>query len=263
MALISVIMGVYNCETTLSDAIESIINQTYADWELIICDDGSQDNTYQVATKYANELPDKITVISNEKNLGLNLTLNKCLTIAKGEYIARMDGDDICCTSRFEEEIAVLKTEPNIAIVSSDMTYLDETGVRVRTSQPQYPTKFDFLKGTPFCHAPCMVRREAYERVGGYSVSKRLLRVEDYHLWIKMYKAGFRGENIGHTLYTMRDDGNAYSRRKFKYRINEAYVKYLAVKELKLPWWGYIYVLRPIVVGLLPKGIYAKLHKRS
>jgi glycosyltransferase EpsE len=108
-----------------------------------------------------------------------------------------------------------------------------------------------------------MVRREAYEAVGGYSVDKKLLRVEDYHLWIKMYAKGFKGYNIGKALYQMRDDRNAYSRRKFRYRLNEAYVRLLVVKELKLPFYGAIYALRPIIVGLLPKKLYDILHKRN
>jgi glycosyltransferase EpsE len=107
-----------------------------------------------------------------------------------------------------------------------------------------------------------MVRKEAYDAVGGYSVDKKLLRMEDYHLWIKMYAKGFKGHNIGKTMYKMRDDRNAYNRRKFKYRLNEAYVRLLAVKELKLPVYGVIYALRPILVGLLPKKIYDMLHKR-
>lgn len=263
MVAISVIMGIYNCASTLPDAVESIIHQTYTDWELIMCDDGSQDDTYDVALKYKNEFPDKIVVLRNENNMGLNATLNKCLSVAQGKYIARMDGDDICASERFAEEIAVLENEPEIAIVSTDMAYFDESGTWGRISHPKYPQRRDFLNGTPFCHAPCMVRKVAFDKVQGYSVDEKLLRVEDYHLWLKMYKAGFIGKNIDKVLYSMRDDRNAYSRRKFKYRLNEAYVKCLAVKELKLPIWGYVYMLRPIIVGMLPKVIYDKLHKRS
>ena len=78
-----------------------------------------------------------------------------------------------------------------------------------------------------------------------------------------MYQAGYRGKNIHIPLYQMRDDRNAYSRRKFRYRVNEAYVKMVAVKKLKLPVTGYIYVLRPILVGLLPPVVYDILHKRK
>ena len=256
-------MGIYNCAETLPEAIESILNQTFTNWELIMCDDGSTDDTYSVAEKYTSAYRNKIVLLKNEKNMGLNYTLNKCLTIAKGEYIARMDGDDHCSTNRFEVELDVFKREPEIAIVSTDMQYFDETGVWGNISHPTYPTKRDFLSGTPFCHAPCLVKKEVYLAVGGYSNEKKLLRVEDYHLWVKMYQAGYKGKNIHMPLYQMRDDRNAYGRRKFKYRINEAYVKAVAVKKLKLPVTGYIYALRPILVGLLPQAIYDKLHKRK
>lgn len=261
MVTISVIMGIYNCASTLPDAIDSIIKQTFNDWELIMCDDGSEDNTIEIALKYVAKYPNKIIVLKNEKNLGLNATLNKCLNVAKGKYIARMDGDDICNPKRFEKEVAVLESEKDIAIVSSDMDYFDDSGTWGKLSHPEYPKDKDFLSGSPFCHAPCMVRREAYLAVNGYSVETRLLRVEDYHLWYKMYKMGFYGKNIHQVLYSMRDDEHAYNRRKFKYRINEAYVRYLAVKNLNIPVWGYICVLRPIVVGLMPDILYDKLHK--
>ena len=263
VATVSVIMGIYNCASTLEEAVNSILNQTFTDWELIMCDDGSKDHTLEIALEFGRKYPEKIIVIKNEKNLGLNATLNKCLKIAKGIYIARMDGDDVCVEERFKEEIAVLENEPDISIVSTDMSHFDESGTWGRISHPEYPKKGDFLKGTPFCHAPCMVRKEAYDKVQGYSVDESLLRVEDYHLWLKMYKAGYKGKNINKVLYSMRDDRNAYNRRKFKYRLNEAYVKCLVVKELNLPVWGYIYALRPIMVGLLPNTIYDKLHKRN
>ncbi|MCD7818689.1 MAG: glycosyltransferase [Lachnospiraceae bacterium] len=260
---ISVIMGIYNCADTLPESIESIINQTFKDWELILCDDGSSDNTYQVARQYKAKYPEKIVLLRNKKNRGLNYTLNRCLRAAKGEFIARMDGDDRCPVNRFTKELEVLRRESDIAIVSTDMGFFDETGVWGNISHPEYPSPTDFLHGTPFCHAPCMVRKTAYDKVGGYSESDRLLRVEDYHLWIKMYSAGFKGKNIHETLYYMRDDRNAYSRRRFKYRLNEAYVKAFAVRELKLPLWGYFYAFRPIVVGLLPPKLYDCFHKRN
>lgn len=263
LPVISVIMGVYNCADTLPEAIECIVNQTFTEWELIMCDDGSIDNTYDVAKQYADLYKGKVVLLRNDQNMGLNYTLNKCLSVAKGEYIARMDGDDRCSINRLEVEFNIFMHEPEIAIVSTDMQYFDETGVWGRISHPTYPRKRDFLNGTLFCHAPCLVKREAFLAVGGYSEAKRLLRVEDYHLWVKMYKAGYRGKNIHMPLYQMRDNRNAYSRRKFKYRVNEAYVKVIAVKELKLPVTGYIYALRPILVGLLPRMFYDKLHKKN
>ena len=259
--VISVIMGIYNCGDTLSDAIECIVNQTFSDWELIMCDDGSNDDTYEIAISYKEKYPEKIIVLQNEKNRGLNYTLNKCLKQAKGKYIARMDGDDRCDKERFAIEINVLEKEPEIAIVSTDMEFFDESGVWGKISHPEYPVPEDFVKESPFCHAPCMVKREAYMKVKGYSVSDKLLRVEDYHLWIKMYKCGYRGKNIHKCLYQMRDDRNAYSRRSFKNRLNEYYVKRLAIRTFRLKKWNYLLALRPIIVGLLPNCVYDKLHK--
>lgn len=260
--LISVIMGIFNCESTLEEAIECILNQSETRWELIMCDDGSKDQTYNIAVEYQEKYPSKIVVMRNEQNLGLNETLNKCLAVARGKYIARMDGDDVCSFNRFEEELKVLEEKPNIAIVSSDMEFFDESGIWGYIAHPTNPQNRDLLAGSPFCHAPSMVRKEAYDAVGGYSVSGQLLRVEDYHLWFKMYIAGFRGENIHKPLYRMRDDRNAYRRRKFKYRINEAYVKCCVIKNLRFPIWNYIYILRPILVGLIPNWLYDILHKK-
>lgn len=82
-------------------------------------------------------------------------------------------------------------------------------------------------------------------------------------MWIKIYNCGYRGMNLNEPLYQMRDDRNAYNRRKFRFRLNEAYVRILAVQMLKLPVRGYIYALRPILVGLLPNKIYDILHKQN
>lgn len=261
---ISVIMGIYNCAATLPDAIDSILNQTYTDWELILCDDGSSDNTYEVAKQYQMRYPDKLILIRNENNMGLNYTLNHCLEYASGKYIARMDGDDISLPTRFETEIGVLEDEPDIAVVSTTMIHFDEGGDFVRrTSCTEYPSKDALVHGPVHCHAPCMIRAEVMRAVGGYTVDKRLLRVEDWHLWLKIYSLGLQGKNLSEPLYKMRDDRNAAGRRKFKYRLNEAYMSKTAVKTLGLPKWKYIYTLRPIIVGLLPRSLYSYLHRKK
>ena len=262
--VISVLMGIYNCAGTLPEALDSLFAQTLGGFEVILCDDGSTDDTYNVAVNYerSHSCRGRVVVLRNEKNEGLNYTLNRCFQESQGRYIARMDGDDRCTPDRFEKELAAFRENPSISIVSTDMCYFDETGTWGRISHPTHPELRDFLHGTPFCHAPCMIKRDAFEAVGGYTVDDKLLRVEDYNLWMKMYKQGFRGINIHEPLYEMRDDRNAYSRRKFKYRLNEAYAIRLAVKELKLPAYGYLYALRPILVGLLPKKVYDFLHKK-
>ncbi len=98
-------MGIYNCEEYLAESIDSIIDQTYTNWELIMCDDGSTDNTLKIAKRYEKKYPQKIIVMKNYKNMGLNYTLNKCLEKVDSEYIARQDGDDISLPNRLEVEM--------------------------------------------------------------------------------------------------------------------------------------------------------------
>lgn len=240
---ISIIMGIYNCEKTLDEAIQSVISQTYKCWELIMCDDGSTDNTYKIAKGFEEKYPDKIKVIKNEKNLGLNQTLNNCLRIAAGKYIARMDGDDISLPTRFEKEIEFLETHPEFAVVSTPMIMFDENGDWGETKVIERPQINDFCTHTPFfCHAACMVKKSVYAK-------------------------GYKGANLTEPLYKMRDDRNATHRRSLKARLNGCYVLYDGFKKLKMPWHKYIYVVRNVVVELIkcliPISFYEYVHRKK
>lgn len=125
---ISVIMGAYNCARTLPEAIAAIQHQTVSDWEFIICDDGSSDETWQVASEFQRN-DERIVLLRNEKNLGLNATLNKCLAAASGYYIARMDGDDVCTPDRFEKELALYAEHPEAGVISCSMSFFDDEGI--------------------------------------------------------------------------------------------------------------------------------------
>ena len=263
MARVSVLMGIYNCAPYLAEALDSLYAQTFQDFKIILCEDGSTDGTFEIAQSFADK-HSNIVLIRNERNMGLNYTLNRCLEYADTEYCARMDGDDISLPTRFEKEVRFLDEHPEFAIVSSPMEYFDNDGVfRSGKCFAHEPIVKDFAKGTPFCHAPCMIRKEALVAVGGYSDEPRLRRVEDYHLWIKMYAQGIRGFMLAEPLYMMRDDRNAQYRRNFQNRKNEAYVRYLACKTFKLPVLSYFHCLRPILVGLLPSRVYSILHRRK
>lgn len=260
---ISVIMGIYNCAPTLAEAIDSLLVQTYQGFKVIMCDDGSKDNTVKVAQEYVDKYPDQFILIRNEKNMGLNYTLNHCLEYADTEYIARMDGDDISLKDRFEKEIKFLDEHLEYAIVSGPMIYFDEQGEFRRGKSGGEVLNMNFLKGTPFCHAPCMVRKEAYDKVGGYTVDPKLLRVEDYHLWFKMYSAGYKGWNLSEPIYAMRDDRNAKLRRNWRNRLNEFHVKRIGFNMLNIPLSKRVWMFKPLIVGLLPSPIYRYLHRKK
>ena len=261
MVKVSIIMGVYNCADTLKEAIESIIAQTIDSWEVIMCDDGSSDDTYAVAKSYQDRYPDRIKLIRNASNTGLNHTLNRCLDLANGEYIARQDGDDMSLPYRFEAQLKALEQHPEIAIVSSAMVLFDQTGEWGKIVRKQYPQMKDLIRGTPFAHAPSMIRSDVLRAIGGYSEHKRFLRVEDYYLWYKLYKAGYKGMNLSEILYHCRDDRAAQGRRKLKYRVNESYVRWLVYKDFGLSILMLPFVIVPLIVGILPSFLYRILHK--
>lgn len=258
--LISILMGIYNCGDTLEEAVDCIINQTYTNWELIMCDDCSKDNTLEIAYGLAKK-DSRIKVIRNENNMTLAPTLNHCLKEAKGEYCARMDGDDVCDLSRFEKEVEILNNHPEYAVVSSLMNLYDDKGVYGIVTYKEEPQKIDFANASPICHAGCMVRTSVLKELGGYSNLPEVERIEDYDLWIRLYLIGYKAYNIQEPLYSMRDDRNAIKRKKFKFRITEHKLKKKMCKSFNLPFKYRLLAYKPLILGLMPSFVYTALHK--
>lgn len=257
---ISVLMGVYNCAATVEEAIQSIIGQTVTDWEFIICDDGSSDDTCEVVRALAEKEP-RIVLIRNEHNMGLAPTLNHCLRAARGTYTARMDGDDICSPDRFEKELAALEADPGCAVVSCAMRSYDENGVYGQSNYPEKPDKTDFFRMSPFCHAGCMMRKAVLLELGGYNESSQVERFEDFDLWYRLYKAGYYGRNLPEALYSMRDDRNAFRRRKMKYRLNVTKLSLKIYRDFKPGIRYFPGVVAPVIKGLLPEKLYHVLRR--
>lgn len=259
---ISVLMGIYNCADTLERAVVSIQKQTYTNWELIMCDDGSSDSTLDVAKSLAAS-DRRIILLHNESNKGLNETLNRCLSVATGEYIARMDGDDECVSERFEKQINFLVSNPGYDIVSTPMIMFDETGDWGQNFVPEYPTPEQVVTGTAICHAPVLLRKACIDAVGGYTVDPKMLRVEDVNLWIKLYARGYRCCNLQEPLYRMNNDRNALNRRKYKYRINSAYVRLQGCRMLHLGFKSYLLAVKPMIAGLIPAPLRRYIRRRQ
>lgn len=258
-AKVSIIMGIYNCAETLEVCINSILNQTYPNWELIMCDDGSKDNTYHVAESYAN-LHSNIILIKNKKNLGLAAALNKCLKNATGKYIARQDSDDISLPERLEKEVDFLDRNPQYAVVGTGRIIFDENGEwGIRIVKPR-PQPKDLVFGPPFAHPTIMMRKEVYDRVDGYRISKHTTRTEDYDLWFRVYSAGYIGYNLQDILYKYREGREDYKKRKFKHKLDAAIVCYYGIKSLKLPKRYLLYVAKHLIAGLIPNSILRRYH---
>lgn len=260
---ISVIMGIYNCAPTLAEALDSLLAQTYQGFKVIMCDDGSTDNTVEVAQRYVDLYPGKFILIRNDRNLKLAATLNHCLEYVDTEYVARMDGDDLCDPTRFEIQIDFLDKHHQYSHVSTTMKLFDENGFYGQSARAiSEPSKNQFKNGTPYNHAPTMFRRSTLIAVDYYTIDPRVERIEDYYLWFKIHKAGMQGYNLDIPLYWMRNDKNAYARRKFSDRRRVFFIKREVLMGLgvKGGWW---YAVRDLAKGFVPKFIVRKLRRKG
>lgn len=253
MALVSIIMGVYNSNNVemLNQSINSILHQTFQDFEFIICDDGSDDGTYE-ALKEIVKKDARIILLRNENNSRIASTLNRCIDMSTGKYIARQDADDISRVDRIEKQVLFLNKNKEYSFVSSNVALFNERNTWGEYILKERPEKKDFLFRLPFVHAAVMVRREALASAGNFEVSRWTRRNEDYALCMKMYSMGLRGYNIQEKLLSVRENNEAYKRRKYRYRIDEAWIRYHGFKELGLMPMGIIYVVKPLLLGLIP-----------
>lgn len=263
MCTISVIMGVYNIEHLwiFDQAINSILNQTMSDFEFIICDDGSTDRTYEQLLDFQCKDP-RIHLLRNKGNHGLAFSLNRCLAAARGTYIARQDADDVSRLDRFEKQLAFLNTHPEISFVGSNVSLFDKTGIWGKREPSAYPQKKDFLFTAPFVHGSLIFRKEVLQSVGGYKVSKETLRAEDYELEMRMYSLGIKGANLQENLYHFLEDDATQARRKYRYRVDEAKIRFRGFKAMGLMPYAFPYVVKPLVVGLIPSPLLRAIRRR-
>ncbi len=264
MPKVSVIMGVYNCKNLklLRKSVQSIVDQTFSDWEFIICNDGSSDDTYNNLKKL--ELIDKrIRILTYEKNKGLANALNVCAKEAKGEYIARQDDDDISKPERFEKQLKFFDEHPEFSIVSCIADVFDNGGIWGEFKVDEKPTQKSFLWSSPFLHPATMFRADALKKAGYYRVAKETRRCEDYDLFMRMYSMGYKGYNIQEKLYEYYIVINDNKYRPMKYRVDESIVRFKGYKQMGIMLRGIPYVFKPIAIGLIPQRIFKKIQKKQ
>ena len=255
-------MAAYNSEETIIESIESIIHQTYSDWEFIICDDGSSDDTYRIIKDYEAKYPGKIIAVQNECNSKLPFSLNHCLRYATGEYIARMDADDRSYPERLEKQYAFLTAHPEIDLVGTGMTCFDGDRITGERFPQKDPSPRMIGLGVPFFHATVMMKKSVYDALGGYSLKDYVLRCEDVDLWIRFFAKGFKGVNLQEPLYYVREDLAASRRRSFKNAANAAKTLFHGFRENGYPAKQYLYVLKPIISVMVPQKIKYAINQR-
>ena len=196
---LSVILPAYNVEDYIAEAMDSILTQTYTDYELIIVDDGSTDRTPEIVRDNATDK--KVKVITNATNQGLTKSLNIGIAEAKGKYIARQDGDDISLPTRLAEQVAFMEANPKIALLGTDMQVLNEDKLHVKKPKNPNPTFEDLLAHNSVVGASVMIRKSALDEVGVFD--ERFHRTEDYEMSLRMAKH-FKVATLPKPLYVQR-----------------------------------------------------------
>lgn len=259
---ISVIMCAYNCGPYIEEAIESILEQTVSCWELLICDDSSTDNTWQIIEQYVKRYPNRIKAFRNLKNRKQGYSRNRCLKYASGKYVAIMDGDDRCSSERLKKQYDFLESHPEFAVVGTAMSIFDENGVWGESIPDQEVLSHDLARDSGFIAASCMFRKEALDIIGRYNADQRYFYVEDYDLFQRLYAKGYIGANLPEKLYQYREYRETIKRRDMTHRLRGAMLSIRAVKMFHLPKYMYVHAFYRVAVGLIPQNMYIFLHRK-
>lgn len=257
---ISVIMGVRYQRTDLSllkRSIDSILGQTYPYIEFLICENGSTGAAKQCLQNYVRQ-DRRIRLIPGKGAITLAEKLNRCLSNARSDYIARMDDDDWSAPKRLEKQMIALHEHPERAFVGCNANLLQNGETVGQRILPEYPTERDFLFVQPYLHPTLLFRKKALDAVGGYCTDRRCDGCEDYDLLLRIYQAGQVGFNLQESLliYTLPDSG---THKPYRYRWYEAQTRYVRFCSMGLLPAAWPYVVKPLAVGLLPNRLLQEL----
>ena len=259
MVRVSVIVSVFNGAEVICSALDSIKNQIFRDWECIICDDGSTDNTWEIVRDFTKQGEERFVCIRNQENRGPAYARNRCIEAASGEYIAIQDADDISLPERFAKQVEFLDANRGVSAVGTYSILMNDAGEKWGINKPpRIPVKESWIKGPQVIHASTMIRKEDLLHVGKYDETLR--KAEDYDLWIRFLEKGYRIETIPEILYCICSDIFAYGRKGMDVRIKEVIVRYRTMNKLSIPCYYAVYLLKPIFLGAFPSGLLRRYH---
>jgi len=227
--LVSVLLPVYNCENYILEAVESILQQTYSHFELLIIDDCSTDATVEKIKTLTDQ---RIQLIEKPKNSGITNSLNFGLTIAKGKYIARMDGDDISLPLRFEKQVAFLEANENVIVCATNYQILD-TDILVKNPEENEFIKIDLLSDSCIAH-PTVMLRKSILYTNNIFYQNEFEPAEDYDLWVRLLDYGLL-HNLQENLLFYRNHNNQVSFTKKEIQSQKANLSRVnMLKKLKV-----------------------------
>jgi len=249
-------MGVYNGERFVAGAVESILAQTFRGFEVIVVDDGSTDDTAGILEGF----DDARLRVLRQQNSGLSAALNRAIGESRGEYIARMDADDISCPARLERQVEFLDAHPDVGMVGTAYHEIDAYGKVLGTKV--FPTDDADLRRTlirfnPFFHGSVVLRRMVFDRVGPYRDGLS----QDYDLWFRV-ASRFRVANLSAPLTMRRYDGaNASIRRETEQIWQAVRARWGAIRRGEYSIWNLLHLVRPLTVLLLPSPIRLRVRR--
>ncbi|MBP6034010.1 MAG: glycosyltransferase [Candidatus Moranbacteria bacterium] len=240
---ISVVMAVFNGQNYLAEAIESVLGQTFPDFEFFIVNDGSIDGTEDIIERYL-EKDSRIRYLKNEINSGQSKSWNRAIESARGEFIIRMDADDVCVLDRFEKQYQYMISHPNVDVLGSRY-YIFSNDKNQKIESPEF---FDIKDGRPPVHHPtCCIRKNLFQRFGYYD--PKYDGAEDAELWYRFYSKGVEFVNLDEYLLWYRVHGENVSIKKIKKQIYLQFkINLLAVfkYEVRFSLKGYFRLLEQI-----------------
>jgi len=253
---VSIVMGMYNAASHLRDCMESVIAQTFSDFEFIIVDDGSTDQSSMIVESYN----DSRVRLLKQENRGLPAALNNAISLARGSYIARMDADDIAMQERLDTQVSFLRRHPEVDILGAQAIILNENGVAGEMMKKPIATKnvHKYLEyACPLIHPTYMVKADVYRTIGGYR--EELFTAQDLEFLLRAVEGGFVLANVPQALllYRYNPDGISanntrrqlfYTRKLLRYyrsrkegnMRDETDLKNLAMREFdQNAWFAY------------------------
>ncbi len=212
LPFVSVLIPCYNAESYIESSIRSVMNQTYKNIEIVVINDGSTDKTKEVLLKLSKE-DIRIEYYENECNLRLVKTLNKGLNLCTGEFIARMDADDICFPNRLEKQVSFLQTNKDVAILGSAIEIFGENVKNIIIKQPQLDStiKSKMFVASPFHHPTVMFNMRVLKKEHLF-YDENYFRIEDYELWIRLQGLNYKFANLKEPLLKYRILSNSESK---------------------------------------------------
>ena len=216
--MVTIGLPFYNAEKYLALAIESVLQQTYTNWELLLLDDGSTDNSLSIAQSYAQK-DSRIKVISDGKNKNLATRLNELPSLAQGLYLARMDADDIMHSARIERQLAVLKAHPEIDVLGTNAYIINDENAVTSTRYPLTP-KNTLTRVKSFIH-PTIIAKKQWFLTNPYDIEA--IRLEDAELWYRTHSK-YHFVRLNEPLLFYREVGNNYYKKYFLAQQSKAYI---------------------------------------